>query len=392
MAEVEYCAACGKKLGRLNTPVGPLAKRAKLVYGGKTCIWCARALSGLKIKINTIYDLNSIFTKIPPQGLSSDILFKISEETAIPILKLTTDYSLPGYPSQGLGFLHGGPMLDSLLFFDKYFLLINKSEDIITMLGKGRLYVAPYESLVYIKKNNFKWAAKPLRLSESDHQKLKKVLKETVEGIKSQKKQEEVAETNRITKLIKEPTYTGMYIGGHPDVTGKHYINICAIEDGIYVWKSIPIIKMLKELFLIPWKTVEKIQHSSMRTGDSSTKQVLGTYGALTGNEMALAAGLLGRGVQTKHFFSIITRDQTGFESEICFESKQAQEVSTFLTAQRSKYYKPEHTQEVQTQAETPQQPVDIPAQIKKLSELKDADILTQEEFEQKKKELLERL
>ena len=46
-----------------------------------------------------------------------------------------------------------------------------------------------------------------------------------------------------------------------------------------------------------------------------------------------------------------------------------------------------------ETSSETPSQlPADIPAQIKQLAELKDQGILTEEEFETKKAELLKKI
>jgi hypothetical protein len=103
------------------------------------------------------------------------------------------------------------------------------------------------------------------------------------------------------------------------------------------------------------------------------------------------AFGMKKKKVDTTRYL-VITYTQNGIENSIVFQSDSVDILSSAIMKARQVYAKnhPE-VQQQQTKSDNTQAD-DIPTQIKKMSDLKDQGILTKEEFETKKKDLLSKM
>lgn len=96
-----------------------------------------------------------------------------------------------------------------------------------------------------------------------------------------------------------------------------------------------------------------------------------------------------------EHHFAVITYIENGIENKIIFEHKKAPEVvGAIMKSKHENSYNVSVIELKETAAAIDEVPktLDIPDQIRKLAELKEDGILTEEEFQNKKAELLSRM
>ena len=217
---------------------------------------------------------------------------------------------------------------------------------------------------------------------------VKQELKEKLQdqkNIETRKVQEKIQNTN---------SYEVDYLGGIPGVN-PDLINICATPYGIYAFSKGVFSKDMKELFIIEWKYISRISHSSTTKGSDATKNALLTAGMMKNSSVAVLGGLLCDGQKTEGHITITCKDDTGYESEILFRGilqSDSAEIALFLNAQRAILYKPEKTPTRHGTVENPTPVIDSIEQLKKIAELKNTGIITEEEFGIKKAELLTRI
>jgi hypothetical protein len=160
----------------------------------------------------------------------------------------------------------------------------------------------------------------------------------------------------------------GKYGGGYPGmpkaIDGKVIIN----KLGFYFSAN------MNEFFNIPIGDIAKAEYK--------TEDQLRTDAALARFELF---GIFSAGMGSKRSFLLLTYNESGMENKIIFEGQEAPGMVSAIMEARQGYMK-EH------QAQNTSGSIDIPEQIKKLSELKEQGILSQEEFDTKKKELLNRM
>lgn len=180
------------------------------------------------------------------------------------------------------------------------------------------------------------------------------------------------------------------YKGGHPDLPNFKKVALSATPEGITVFDTeIEIFKAKEEnvFFTIEWNRIKNISADSETITKGSG---LAALGALSGRSDYLIAGSALRSTETNNFLNI-TYKAPALETVISFEGKFAEEAAAYYIAKMSKYVTDEIADDVEpsVEKESLQDPIE---QIKKLSELKDAGILSEEEFEEKKKELLSKI
>ena len=260
------------------------------------------------------------------------------------------------------------------------------------------------------KSRNFTKAEVIDRIREFDEKREEKARQKQEQRIEKQKEREAAAfekqelkeklqsETEAETRKVQEQiqnakSYSVGYLGGIPGADPENHIEICATPSGIYAFMKEAFSKNMKELFLIEWKCISGISHSSTTKGSDATKNALLTAGLVRNSGVAVLGGFLCNGQKTEEHITITCRDDTGYESEILFRSRYyAQEIALYLNAQRAVLYKPEKTPATQTAVENPVPVADSIEQLKKLAELKNTGIITEEEFGMKKAELLTRI
>ena len=158
-----------------------------------------------------------------------------------------------------------------------------------------------------------------------------------------EKKHQRKETSNIIAPLIEgKKSYDIKYKGGFADVE-EAKVSICAISEGIiaYIETPAPEIGFFKFIFekkfLLPWPQIVKIDYISEASGNSAAKAALTTAGLLKGNNLMLAAGIASKTMN--HRLIVTLKDNTGFESNVVFETSQAQEIALHLTGQRQILY-----------------------------------------------------
>ena len=116
---------------------------------------------------------------------------------------------------------------------------------------------------------------------------------------------------------------------------------------------------------------------------------LLGPLGALIG------AGMGRKEDNRQMFVSIDFRDETGMDSTLVVQSKDAYKIATKLTAERYKFLNgasignSEKTLGDKTSQDSPSTQSDSFRDLEKLAQLKENGVITEEEFQQKKKQIL---
>jgi len=177
--------------------------------------------------------------------------------------------------------------------------------------------------------------------------------------------------------------YIVKYIGGVSEIskpTDNYLLDLK--ENGIKLWQ------VFSKTVIISWESINKI---SADTSGQISKSLSGK-GAVAGLVLfGPLGGLIGAGLgSTKSilFISIEYRDEEGDLNTLILQTKQAYEVANLLNDERKKYYK-NNGITLQKPDKKHDDSSDNLKQIEKLSELKDKKIISEEEFKQKKKQLL---
>jgi hypothetical protein len=181
------------------------------------------------------------------------------------------------------------------------------------------------------------------------------------------------------------------YLGGHPNAAQGEVVLLACLDAGVRVYSR----KSFTVLFDMPWPSIARIQHIHIPKDKPITQgeMYLATYGAsgrggaITdwANAAIAIRGIFGRG---KHIVSIVLRTDDGFEGAIGFEDKIGETIAAGLTTERLRH----------GQHAAPSPGTSAPAsddavsKLKELGGLRDAGIITAEEFAAKKAELLARL
>jgi len=170
------------------------------------------------------------------------------------------------------------------------------------------------------------------------------------------------------------------YLGGHPDIEQRTIGNIYVNKKGIFFDASLS-----PKFIYIP---IQNIIKSEFKNEEQISKDVTLTR--------LLAFGIFAFGLKKKRKevqnYLIVTYDENGIENTIIFESKNASALASAMIKARQLYAKENPQEQVSDSAEGNSPAKDIPEQIKKLAELMEQGIITQEEFENKKADLLSRM
>jgi hypothetical protein len=166
---------------------------------------------------------------------------------------------------------------------------------------------------------------------------------------------------------------TVKYLGGHPDIRNE--------VDGLMVVNSAGIFFEVTLTFFNLHIPVENIIKAEFKTEEQISKDV--TLGRL------LVFGVFAFGMKKKKVeklsYLVLTYTDSGIENTIVFTNKNAGPLASAIMKVRQQYAALNPITEAAVTS-------DIPDQIRKFSELKDQGILTEEEFQQKKTDLLSRI
>lgn len=176
--------------------------------------------------------------------------------------------------------------------------------------------------------------------------------------------------------LYEAKKFNVKYITGIGAITKPTDSYLLSIEsEGVKLWR------LLSPTVLIKWTDIQKI--SSETQGDASKSLSMGK--AAVGLVLLGPLGaLIGAGIGSKKplFVSISYKDSYGETCECLLQTKQAHEIATKMTNERKEYYRKNNislTTETNTGV----------GELEKLAELKDKGIISAEEFEAKKKQIL---
>lgn len=173
------------------------------------------------------------------------------------------------------------------------------------------------------------------------------------------------------------------YFGGHPEILNKATGTLEIKKDGLYFQRTIPFAG-----FIIP---IQDITKAEFKNDTQISKDV--TLVRL----LALGVFAFGAKKKTKeeHNYLVVTYNSNGIENAVIFEanggllSKGANALVGAIMKARQEYLNENPTtEEVAIESNSN----DIPSLIKKLSDLKEQGILSEEEFDSKKKELLSKI
>ena len=168
----------------------------------------------------------------------------------------------------------------------------------------------------------------------------------------------------------------GKYLGGHPELPQSSDGVITINKAGIFFEVMFPFAGLII--------SIENIKKAEFKTEEQIHKDV--TLGRL------LLFGVFAFGMKkktkTQKNYLVVIYEENGIENTVVFETQKAGALASALARARQEYIKENPA------AETKESPaaIDIPEQIRKLAELKEQGIITQEEFEVKKKELLSKM
>lgn len=177
--------------------------------------------------------------------------------------------------------------------------------------------------------------------------------------------------------------YMCKYEGGHPDLPkpGNGVLEIC--ERGTVFDAG-----MFAQGFYIPHSA---LLAAEIKTDEQISKDVTLTRLLTLG---VLAFGLKKKRVEKHNYLVVKFKDAAGLEQTVIFEGKKMPEAAGQLAKARQKVATsvPSTSPKTEQPASAPKPTVDIADQIRKLAELKAEGILSEDEFQTKKSELLARM
>ncbi|OGH04561.1 MAG: hypothetical protein A2W22_04825 [Candidatus Levybacteria bacterium RBG_16_35_11] len=176
--------------------------------------------------------------------------------------------------------------------------------------------------------------------------------------------------------------FTVKYITGIPEIKKPTENYNLILEE-----KGLKLKRFLSREAFIEWEKISKI---SAETQGQITKGLSAGKAAAGLLLLGPIGALLGAAAGTKHdnramYVSISYEDSDGEESALILESKKAYEIASTLIEKRKNYYKNNNLPLVKENHTEGANYNDL----EKLAELKDKGIITKEEFEQKKKQIL---
>lgn len=200
-------------------------------------------------------------------------------------------------------------------------------------------------------------------------------------------------ETHFVAETKNMRLFKAEYLGGHPSATQAEVVILGCHDEGLRVYSR----KTYAVLFDMAWPTIARIQHIHVPKDKPITQgeMYMANYGA-TGRGGAITdwanAYLAIRNTfgRDKHIVSIVLRTADGFEGAVGFEDKEGERIAKNLTAERLRHGG-SAAPVAQAVAAVPSGD-DTVSKIKELAALRDAGIVTSQEFEAKKAELLARL
>jgi hypothetical protein len=171
------------------------------------------------------------------------------------------------------------------------------------------------------------------------------------------------------------------YKGGHPDFSTLTSVSLTDKPEGVVAFDN----RTKNILFTIKWDNITNISADKEVVTKSSAG--LSAVGLLAGRPDLTVMGAAWKNNKENIFLNIGYR-HSGMETTISFEGQKAYEAAAYYITQASKY-RGERTEDNGNTAQAAQVSSDPVDQIKKLADLKDAGVLTEEEFQSKKKDLL---
>jgi len=171
------------------------------------------------------------------------------------------------------------------------------------------------------------------------------------------------------------------YKGGHPDFFEFTEVSLTDKPNGIVAFDN----KSKEIFFTIKWDSITSISADKEVVTKSSVG--LSAVGLLAGRPDLTVMGAAWKNNKENSFLNIGYR-HSGMETIISFEGKKANEAAAYYISQASKY-RGDTTENNGNGNKIKQDSSDPIDQIKKMAELKDAGVLTEEEFQSKKKDLL---
>jgi hypothetical protein len=161
------------------------------------------------------------------------------------------------------------------------------------------------------------------------------------------------------------------YLGGHPDLLGEKDGNITVNGQGLFFNDSLTF-----DYIFIP---AEKISQAEFKTGEQIAKNAFfSRLLALGGFSFAF-----NKNTRDKHMYLTVSHYVNGIENTVLFETNSASKLASAMAKVRQDYAK---NNPKESNGDVP-----VSELIKQISELKALGILTDEEYAEKKKDLLSR-
>ena len=170
------------------------------------------------------------------------------------------------------------------------------------------------------------------------------------------------------------------YMGGHPDIN-KTCKGILTVNNDKIIFRG----GMLSK-FEIP---IQEVTNNNLQTQEQISHNVTLTRLLAFG---VFAFGMKKKKVDTTQYL-VISYKENGIENSVVFQSNYVGGLASSIMKARQVYAK--NNPEIEVQESEPVNNVqmeDIPTQIKKLADLKNQGVLTEDEFDKKKSELLARM
>lgn len=189
--------------------------------------------------------------------------------------------------------------------------------------------------------------------------------------------EESIAESERRKELglLKDVSFSLEYHGGHPAI----------VKDGkcvVYITNENFKISCGTQSSITGFETITGIHYEN---AEQVEKRITATR-LLALGPFALA---FKKKKKTKEKFLTIDYSENGIENTVLFGGKHAQEAHSALYERYSNYLKRREISQTESAMSSEKQEIDSYEEIKKAKELLDMGIITQEEFDAKKKQLL---
>lgn len=173
------------------------------------------------------------------------------------------------------------------------------------------------------------------------------------------------------------------YMGGHPDWNSSDKGILTVDNDKITYRSGL----LSTSRFEIP---IQEVTNANLQTQEQISRNVTLARVLMFG---VFALGMKKKKVDTTQYL-VISYKENGIENSVVFQSSYIGGLSSSIMKARQVYAKnhPEIEEQRQTESTNTQPVDDIPTQIKKLADLRDQGILTEDEFNKKKTELLAKM